>query len=193
MNWWNARGFFLATLAASTMFFSACGPSLKSTMLVPQVKLGKKAEPLPESTYIYIDELKDVRESKAIARREKKDVNPDGEVSPAVVDALKQALATKGFSYSESAPVIISGEIRDWVAEVTGSLPTKVNANAAIFIEILDPANKRIYSGVYRGFASMDGASVNEEDVRKTLASAMEEAVMQVSADKQLVTLLGSF
>lgn len=184
--------FFSCLLAV--FLLSACGPSLKSTMSVPDVKVSKKgAVPSDGMTFVYIDELIDARPLKAIAKRDSKEVLPSGEISSAIVSALKQALETKGFTNAESAPVIISGEVREWLADVTGSLPTKVSANAALYIEVLDPANKRVYSGVYRGFASMEAASVNEEDVRKTLASSMEEAVLQVTADKQLITLLSSF
>ncbi len=181
---------------ALVFFATGCGPSLNSTMPVPKVKIGgAKATAAPDSgaTYLYIDEFLDKRESSVLVRREKKEVNPEGDVTPAVVDALKQVLAAKGFEFNDSAPVIISGEVREWVADVTGSLPTKVSAQAAIFIEVLDPANKRIYSGTYRGLASLEEASVNEKDVSKTLASALEESVGQVASDKTLISLLSSY
>lgn len=187
---------FVLLFAAVIIAASGCGPSLKSTMPVPQVKLAQakvNKEAKAETTYLYIDEFVDKRDEKALARRDSKEVNPEGDIAPAAVDALKQALTEKGFTFSESAPVIISGEVREWVADVTGSLPTKVSAKAALYIEVLDPANKRIYSGVYRGFASMEEASVDEKDVSKTLASSLEESVAQIASDKQLVTLLSSY
>ena len=191
----GTRFYLLAPFLLAIGAAASCGPSFKSTMGVPEVRVGKKADAssFEESTYVYIDEFIDARPEKALAKRDKKLVNPADDVAAAAVNALKQALASKGFAYSESAPVIISGELREWLADVTGSLPTKVSANAAIYIEVLDPANKKIYSGVYRGFSSMEAASVNEDDVKKTLSSSMEEAVLQVAADKQLVNLLGSF
>ncbi len=171
-----------------------CGPSLRSSIGVPEIHIKQvKAPPSDNMSYLFVDEFSDHREPKALVHRDKKDVMPAGDVVPAVTKALKQALEAKGFQLSESAPVIISGEVREWVADVTGSLPTKVSAKAAVFIEVLDPANKRVYSGVYKGFASVEEASVSEEDVQRGLASAMEEAVLQVASDKQLVNLLSSF
>ncbi|MFN8392678.1 MAG: YajG family lipoprotein [Bdellovibrionota bacterium] len=174
----------------------SCGPSLKSTIDLPVIKVSPQKvsrEERTANTYLYIDELIDARVEKTIIKRDHKEVLPSGDVAPVVVDALKQALGDKGFSFSESAPVIISGEVREWIADVSGSLPTKVNAQATIFIEILDPANKRIYSSVYKGFASLEEASIDEKDVKKTLATSMEQAVTQAAMDKQLVTVLSSF
>jgi hypothetical protein len=62
-----------------------------------------------------------------------------------------------------------------------------------VYIEVLDPANKKIYSGVYRGYSSMEAASVNDQDVSRTLASSLEESVAQVTSDKQLISLLSSY
>lgn len=173
-----------------------CGPSLKNTMAVPHVKLtgGKVSrDDSTASTYLYVDEFVDRRENKSIVRSEKKEVQPENDVASAAVDALKQSLTAKGFSFSESAPLIISGELREWIADVSGSLPTKVSAQASVYIEVLDPANKKIYSGVYRGYSSMEAGSVNEQDISKTLASSLEESVSQVTSDKQLISLLSSY
>ena len=186
---------FVAAVALSASLIS-CGPTLKPTLDVPSIKVsGAKIEKdsSAANTYLFVDDFVDGRVNKVFVRNNKKEISAAGNLAPAVADALKQALGARGFSFSESAPVIISGEVRDWNADVTGSLPTKVDAHAAIFIEILDPANKRIYSGVYKGFASIESASIGEKDVKRTLANSMEEAVTQVVADKQLVSVLSSY
>ena len=170
-----------------------CGPSLNSTMPAPHVALSNKPPASETSAYLFIDEIKDVRDNRVLVKREKKEVTAEGELTPSVVEALKQAFGTKGFTFSESSPIIISGELREWHADVSGSLPTKVAAQSAIYIEVLDPANKKIYSGVYRGFASLEEASIDEKDVSKTLANALQETVTQVVNDKQLVGVLSSF
>jgi uncharacterized lipoprotein YajG len=166
-------------------------------MAVPHVKIagGKiSKDNTTANTYLYVDEFVDRRENKSLARNEKKkEVQPESDVAPAAVDALKQSLSAKGFSFSESAPLIISGELREWIAEISGSLPTKVSAQASVYIEVLDPANKKIYSGVYRGYSSMEEASVDEQDISRTLASSLEESVSQVTNDKQLISLLSSY
>jgi uncharacterized lipoprotein YajG len=190
----HVRKFPVAVLFCLTAI--GCGPSFKASMDVPAVKVSADKLTQDEravNTSLYVDQFVDQRQNKALIREDKKEVNPNNDVAPAVVDALKQALQDKGFSFSESAPVIISGEVREWIAEVSGSLPTKIHSHAALFIEVLDPANKRIYSGVYKGYASMEGASIGIGDVRHTLSNSMEQAVKQVAMDKALISLLSSY
>ena len=187
---------FVVLLIALGLCSFGCGPSLKATMDVPVVRVTSSKlqnDHQITNTFLYVDEFVDNRQNKTLVKDSRREVTASGDVAPVVVDALRQALGDRGFSFSESAPVIISGEVREWLATISGSLPTKVSAEAAIFVEILDPANKRIYSGTYKGFASMEAASVSEEDVKRTLASSMEEAVTQVAMDKPLVALLSAY
>jgi len=195
----SRNSFFRTILIASASILTAltvvgCGPSLKSTMPVPYLAPNAMKQTTADSgAFLFIDEFKDQREDRVLVKRDKKEVTAEGDVTPAVIQALKQAFTSRGFTFSESSPIIISGELREWRADVTGSLPTKVAAQGAIYIEVLDPANKKIYSGVYRGFASLEEASIDEQDVSKTLANALQETVTQVVNDKQLIGVLSSF
>lgn len=174
---------------------SACSPSLKDTLEVPIVNAPAMAKNVEKvsNAYLYIDEFSDARPNKAIASMDEKEIQPAGDVVPSVVKALKEALVNRGFEISESAPVMVSGEVRQWFAEIAGSMPTRVNVEAAIFIEVLDPANKRIYSGVYQGKSWKESSSMKEEDIRKTLGEGMEEAIKRVTADERLMGLISSF
>ena len=174
---------------------TACSPSLRDTLDVPVVNTPPPAKNVEKVTnaYLYIDEFSDARPNKALAAMDGKEIQPAGDVVPSVVKALKEALVARGFEISESAPVMVSGEVRHWFAEISGSLPTRVNVEAAIFIEVLDPANKRIYSGVYQGKSWKEGSSMKEEDIRKTLGEGMEEAIKRVIADERLMGLISSF
>lgn len=186
----------IATVLIATVFiFSACSPTLRDTLEVPVVNApapGKNVEKV-SNAYLYIDEFSDARANKALASMDEKEIQPAGDVVPAVVKALKEALINRGFEISESAPVMVSGEVRQWFAEISGSMPTRVNVEAAIFIEVLDPANKRIYSGVYQGKSWKESSSMKEEDIRKTLGEGMEEAIKRVTADERLMGLISSF
>ncbi len=187
---------FIGALAAIFIVLAcvSCGPSLKSTMAVPRVSAASlKPAASNDSGQLFIDDIKDERLDKSLVRKDKKEVLADGAVTPSIIDALKLGFANKGFGFSDASPIIISGELREWHADVSGRLPTKVSAQCALYIEVLDPANKKIYSGVYRGFASLEEASVDEGDVSKTLSNALQETVVQVVSDKQLVGVLSSF
>ena len=191
----SRRFTYLLQTSIFLMLATGCGASVKSTIALPDLKVanGAATESSSGSTFLFIDELIDKRENMTIAKVDGREIQGSGSVTKVVADGLKAALTNKGFAFSDSAPVIISGEIRVWRADISGTLPTKVSSEAALFVEVLDPANKRIYSGVYRGFAQLEEGSINDEDVRKVLGNAMEEAVVQVSNDSQLVTLLSSY
>lgn len=189
MNFKNL--FFLSLLC-----LVSCGPSLKKTMDFPNVNLNLakiSSDNNLANTFLYIDKILDKRNNHVLVRYEGKETLSTGEVSAQLQELLKQALTKKGFSFSDTAPVIISGEIRKWYAEITGSLPSLIVAESEFFIEILDPANKRIYSGTYSGKAQAEEGSVNDDDIRKVLSASLEEAVVQFTSDKRLITLLSSY
>ena len=187
----------LLVLSVALLLILACGPSFKGSIGVPPVTVVKELNPagrLNSNTYLFVDEFVDSRPNKAIALVDgKNEVQSVGEVVPVVVQGLKDSLGNVGFSFSDSAPVVLSGELRKWSADVSGRMPTKIKAEAQLYIEVLDPANKKIYSGVYNGFSNMDSGSVGEPEVKKTLSGAMEEAVKQVTSDRQLIALLQSY
>lgn len=196
-RWFTPYSAASALLACVTMLgMSGCGASFPSTISVPSVEIAptkSAGERISTSTFLYVDEFLDKRDSKVVTTVDGKSVSMDGDAVAPVVAALKSSLTKRGFAFSDAAPVILSGELRTWRAEVSGSLPTKIEAESAVFIEVLDPANKRIYSGVYRGFANTESGSPGDKELKKTLASALEEAVLQISRDGQLVSLLSSY
>lgn len=175
----------------------ACGPSLKGTIQVPTLKIAKVLDPSTRTsanTYLFVDEFVDARSDKTIALVDgKQQVQTSGEVLPGVVQALKDSLGNVGFTFSDSAPVVIAGQLRKWKADISDRMPTKISADAQLYVEVLDPANKKIYSGVYNGFSTMESNSIGEAEVGKTLSASMEEAVKQVTADRQLISLLQSY
>lgn len=178
--------------------FSAggCSQGYKPTLEVPKVVITLPKETNPDRTrnaFVFIDQFEDHRPSPALATLDGKEMQPEGQVITEVVAAIKAGLEAKGFAISESAPVILSGELRAWHANVTGSFPTNVAAEAIVSVEILDPSNRRIYSGVYKGYSSAESSALDHLDIQQALSSSMEEAVRQIVADKQLQTLLTSY
>ena len=88
---------------------------------------------------------------------------------------------------------MISGQVRKWHANVTGGFQGKIESEASVYVEVLDPANKRIYSGVYNGVSSLETPNVDVKDMRESLGAAMASAIEQLNKDQQLVKLLSSF
>lgn len=185
------------SLLCGGMVFGGCGPSLRSSLEVPKIApFAKRDSQLKRDrydSYVFVDEFVDSRERKRIVTIEGRDVDPAGDVVEAVVDGLERALSMEGFKFSDTAPIILAGEVRQWETQITGGFTKRAESEAALYVEVLDPANKRVYSGVYRGFAAFESPGLDEEDIRETLRTSMTEAVEQVVEDEQLMRLLAAF
>jgi uncharacterized lipoprotein YajG len=193
------RNAFHCKLIVFALIFSitACAPSLPSTIKVPHISPVVKGPQVQkrrgyEST-VYIDQLTDVRPKEAIAEYQGRGINPASDVIAPVIDALRAGLEKKGFRFSDTAPVLISGEIRTWSVKIKGGFSSKAKAEAVLYLEILDPTNKRAYSGVYQGYATTEGTGIDEERVSEILGTSMSEALGQVFADQQFIRLLSAF
>ncbi len=194
----NVQAFAALLMGLSVLgLCTGCGPSLPSSLSLPKIKIsseGNRTRNTGSATsYVYVDEFIDSRGSSAIAILDGKDIPHKEDVSPVIVDGVKQALKQRGFEFSETAPIVLSGEIRQWIARVTSGFSSKVDAEASLYVEVLDPANKRIYAGVYNGFATVESPSLGTKDVQTALQTCLEEAIGQITADGQLTKLLSSF
>ena len=191
----------MSILAMSVLAMSVlavgCGPRLPPKLALPNLKIvnvgAKVAGNGGQLSYVYVGEFIDIRETSAIAVLDGKEIAPKNDVGPVVIGGVKQALKKKGFEFSDTAPVVLSGEVRNWVARVTSGFSGKVDSEASLYVEIIDPANKRIYAGVYNGFSNVESPSLGKDDVREALKTSLEEAVRQITADAQLMELLASF
>lgn len=174
---------------------TACGPSLPSQLSLPHLMPAgaPEAQAPSRQAYIFVDQFIDVRASQEIAKVEGREVSAAESPADAVVAGLRRALEKDGFSLSDTAPVILTGEVRAWTALVTPGFSSESRASAQLFVEVIDPANRRVYSGVYEGFSSKSAPGLDEGDVRETLELSMTEAIKQVLADSQLIGLLSSY
>lgn len=183
-------------ILAMLPFCASCGARVGSTLHIsklPPVKLTAENKIATQDASLFIDQLKDTRTEAKVADFNGKSVLPQDDLSLVVREGLEAAFKAKGFSISSSAPVVVSGEIRDWSAQVRGGMPSGVDSKAALFLEVFDPANRRIYTGTYLGTASLQESSLNDKDVDYALGTAMQEALRQVLVDKKLIDLLASF
>jgi uncharacterized lipoprotein YajG len=85
-------------------------------------------------------EIRDGRSETGIVEIKGRTIEPNQDISNVVKAAMHEALARKGFQVVQSAPVLISGEVQQWFANVRGGLPAEVESKATIYIEVYDPA-----------------------------------------------------
>ncbi len=185
------------SMLAAPMLLIGCAPEFRPTMAVPQVAPIVKYNPaLKNRRYdasVFIHQFSDARTAEAIAEYEGREIKPQSAVVENIVSALRRGLESRGYRFSERAPVLIAGEIRKWMAHINGGFKSKVDAQAALYIEIFDPANKRIYSGIYSGYAMLEKTGLEEKDVQEVLATAMAEAMGRVLSDAQFNRLISSY
>lgn len=175
----------------------SCGPSLGSTIAVPSVQIQRselRGVARPQiGSQVYVRRFSDVRRSKSLVILKDRGVAPASSAVSSVSQALEGALNRIGYEFSDLAPVIVTGELREWHATVTGGFRKNVKASSSIFVEVIDPANKRAYSGEYSGFASYNGLSISELQISELLKKSMREAVFQLTKDEQFLKVLSSF
>ena len=143
-----------------------------------------------QNVSVAIDEIKDGRPSPALVEYSNGSSTPKTQITESIRSGIEQALQARGMNVSDSAPLILSVEVREWLADMSG-VTTK--ANAAVAIQLFDPANKLMYSGVYRGHAEIRKSALKELELRDTLGIAMAEAIGQIVRDEKLIKLIAAF
>ena len=140
-----------------------------------------------------IDQFTDARPEKAIADYDGRAIEPTNDVVPTVRAGLENVLGKHGVIVSDSAPLVVSAEIRDWKASVSTGFNAKAAGRAAVFLRVFDPGNTLIHSGLYKGEANLSQSTIKEKDISEVLATAMSEALSQVVRDAALMKLFHSF
>ncbi len=187
---------FLFILSVCFLTCISCSTRVGGTIhlsKIPTVEIDHGSKITASDAALFIDELRDTRPESQVADFNGRSIFSDSAFDLLVKESLQQTFRQKGFVISDSAAVVLSGEIRQWHAEITGGVPGTVKSKASIFLEVFDPANRRVYTGTYQGTASVERASINDKDVNVSLTTAMQQAIRQVVLDEQLVKLLSSF
>ena len=180
---------FLATI------ISACGPTLQQEIqliTIPEPTL--KAPPeFSSQPSVSVGLFRDVRHGNFVVRNYDTLVRPANPVNFEVEDVIRRTLVNAGFQVDNSAPVVLRGEIREWVVDIKNKMPITLNSRAVLFVEVIGPNDKRIYSGVYRGNSYFEKAVVENRDVQDMLNRSMTGAVSQIMSDSKLIGILSSF
>lgn len=184
-------------IAFISSFASGCGGTagVGSKIAPPAIAFEQGAPASGEngSGSVSIDQFEDVRADKALADYDGRTIEATADIVPAVRAGLKDVLEKHGVIVSDSAPLVVSVEVRDWKTAVESGFNTKATGTAAVFLRVYDPGNKLIHSGLYKGEAHLIQSKIKESDISDVLATAMSEALTQVTQDKTLMKLFQSF
>lgn len=173
-----------------------CGASFREGLPVPTLKGDPKnieAAHASEGAMVYLEDIRDNRKQTAFATYKDMVIQPVGDPVASIQTALKRNLESIGLEVTDSAALVLTGELRKWQVGINSGVPIDMQSEAVLYLEVYDPTNKRIYSGEYQGFAAIQKTSASNKDLNDALETAMIEVLAQIKNDKQLVSLLSSF
>ena len=186
---------FIAACLLAACLLAACSPSLSNSVDMSNERfLQNVSNPPQQASYlISVETLADFRADQALILKGPNKSQLTGDAGILVEREIRSALSNRGFRVTPDAPLILTGAVKKWQANVSSGLPAKVESEADLLIEVLSPANKLIYKANYNGLASESHPSLNEQDFKNSLSRAMSEALAQLFEDKELLSLLKTF
>ncbi len=187
----STKLFLAISLAISVQ---ACAPTLKHDISMPKIPdIGAGQRNSVAGAELLVNPFIDARPKATMVYHKGREYKARGDAAGAVETKVRNKLEKEGFRFSSRAPLALSGELRKWEAKVSVGFPAQVDSMAAVYVEVRDPANKRIYAGEYSGNASKQHPNLDAEDINETLGTAMQQALNQLFADAQLLDILQSF
>lgn len=174
---------------------AGCTSSISTSVSVPEVMVPEGVEPVEDlhGAEIYLESVLDARKSKTVATLKGKNSQFIGDTTEALRSVLEESFAKKGFAFSDTAPVLITVELVKWAADIQEDYPAKVVAQAEVQIDVVGPANRKIYSGTYEGFANLEGGTLDDEKLNNLLKASMYEAIKQLIFDDGLINIISAF
>ena len=185
--------------------FTGCGPYLSTSMEVPEIPVGSadagtraslgeigESSAAPSSHSVAIERIVDLRQSPVIVTRGDDAIELIGDVGIRVSDAVKRALLDKGFSVSAFGENSVRGQVKTWRAAVESSLNGTLESEAAIFIEVFNKREQRIFSGEFRGSAKSQTPLISNSDVQESLGKAMAKAIEELITDSQFLEAISA-
>lgn len=174
---------------------SACGGSINPLVNVPDISLplGITADRNARGAEVAIESVLDSRSGDIVAKYKGVQAKFSSDVSASLRKGIETLFRQKGIKLSEDAPVLVNAEIKQWGTQFASESPAKVEATAELYVEVIGPANRKIYSGSYKGFSSFEGSPFRTEQLDELLKTAMNEAFRQLTHDQGLFDLVTSF
>ncbi|MCC6933633.1 MAG: hypothetical protein IT292_10335 [Deltaproteobacteria bacterium] len=188
---------FISILFVITfLILTSCGPTLRKTTPLAEIPAPK----IEEGKYLFeiqpsvaVGGVTDQREDSYIVKSYDQTSEPDGEVGEQVQDVLQRLFENMGLKVEEGSPVEIRGAVKVWLVDVSSGFPASLKAKAVVSLEVLDPANRVVYRGTYKGEATLQRMGVEINDLQLALNYAMTEALSQIIKDKKLLSNISAF
>ncbi len=173
-------------LCALALFLSSCVAAVGSSIEVPDVPAGD-AVSFDEmiNSSVALGSFRDVRQEPDPNR-----ISPEGEVTSRVKDAYEKSLTKRGTRISDSAPVVVHAEIRNWYAITKGT--GEVESEASVYIEVHSKDSNRIFSALYHGSRASTFPLVTAQDISDSLGLAMAQAIDQSLYDQAMRAVLST-
>ncbi len=174
---------------------TACGPRINPQVSVPDVSLppGLSADRRAKGAEVYVDTVLDSRPTNVVTSYKSVNAQFATDIAPTVRRAIEGVFKQKGLSIREKAPVIVNVEVKQWSAQFSADSSSKVDSQAELYLEVIGPANRKIYSGTYKGFSSFEGSPFDNKQLEDLLRTAMNEAVRQLVYDQGLLDTVTAF
>lgn len=187
----TAAALIAATFTISSLTGCAVSPgrTVETPEIPPIAANGESRARL--GSYLAVQSVEDRRD--ASPSSDAGFTEPFGRVGASVEEGLKNAFRENGISILETAPLTLRTEIRKWRTKVDSKANTMLNSEATLFVELVDPSGKKIYSGSYNGTRASQFPVVTRVDVQDSLALAMANAIGQVVSDPELLNVLSSY
>ncbi len=173
----------------------SCGPNFVNPVIAPEAPLeAVDVKPRAKSEgQFYLKSFEDSRSLKDLTSYDGKSYYTDSDLTLVGREGLSRILGKAGFSSSKESAIFIKGKLIEWTADVIDGYPSLISSKAKIYIELIDPTDRRIYSGSYSGAAELQAPGLSNDELRKSLSLAMEKALEQVAKDKGVVNVLTSY
>lgn len=173
----------------------ACSHSVQRSYSFPELAPGAEetvGEASNRGISIYVDQIVDDRAVREIVLAADGNAASVGDAGRPVANAMMKAFLQRGIVSSDSAPLILSGAVKEWYARVNSGIGGGVAAEARISVALSDPAGTQLYSALYSGSAESSGG-FSKTEFDRVMAAAMQEAIGQVTSDQKLIGLIESY
>jgi uncharacterized lipoprotein YajG len=175
------------------LVLTGCSVKLSNSITLPYVGIREGLLDVGKGAMVSIEVLSDSRAQKSIAQGPNGPIEAVGDVPAAVRETIESMFTKSGFSVSDSAPTAVQVELKEWRAVYKSSYPSALESSAAFILKVYDPGDKLAYTGSYSGTSSVEGSGLDDRALKDSLATALSEAIDQLSRDKQLLKLLSAF
>ena len=159
-------------------------------VILPRTEISRVVDIPINLENIRIEPFTDARTSTPVAILKGKQIQSKTNLTEIVTSSVASTLQTAGFRSSSAGNVSLTGEIRQFFANVEGNFPSQGTAEVVLSMSVKDSNNRRTYTAQYQGSAKAQTVMASRNDISEMLESALESALRQMIKDRQLLSFL---